>query len=206
VHHDLCKHCYKKVFFYRNEFGSVVVFDRLGAPWPRHACYQTGMAGVDHSRKTVKKIKKPSPYDITVLERRHAELLEKRKKRDRAKQLKKERKEAEKLARAEARKAAKAKQKLSAKEAKKAKAKERGEVHASNSSVSKTPKKYRRRRKSVALGADKGLEERRKRALEKLRLKREAGGLEEAEKRVREQQRSKSRMANVIVEVRGKGS
>lgn len=33
-----CPQCRKNVFFYRNEHGSRVFFDHLGAPWPRHGC------------------------------------------------------------------------------------------------------------------------------------------------------------------------
>ncbi len=33
-----CWGCGKRVFFYRNDAGSKVFFDDLGAPWPKHGC------------------------------------------------------------------------------------------------------------------------------------------------------------------------
>jgi len=33
-----CRYCGAKVFFHTNESGSKVVFDELGAPWPKHSC------------------------------------------------------------------------------------------------------------------------------------------------------------------------
>lgn len=33
-----CPGCAKPVFFYQNEHGSRVFFERLGKPWPRHDC------------------------------------------------------------------------------------------------------------------------------------------------------------------------
>lgn len=33
-----CPQCRQDVFFYRNENGSRVFFDHLGAPWPKHGC------------------------------------------------------------------------------------------------------------------------------------------------------------------------
>lgn len=33
-----CPRCGAGIFFYRNEIGSRVYFDALGAPWPTHPC------------------------------------------------------------------------------------------------------------------------------------------------------------------------
>lgn len=33
-----CPQCKGPVFFYRNEAGSRVFFDKLGKPWPKHGC------------------------------------------------------------------------------------------------------------------------------------------------------------------------
>jgi hypothetical protein len=33
-----CPVCRAEVFFYQNEYGSRVFFDRLGPPWPKHPC------------------------------------------------------------------------------------------------------------------------------------------------------------------------
>ena len=35
-----CPECGQKVFFYQNEHGSKVFFDRLGHPWPKHGCFK----------------------------------------------------------------------------------------------------------------------------------------------------------------------
>lgn len=36
-----CQKCGKDVFYYENSFGSRVLFDSLGPPWPIHPCYST---------------------------------------------------------------------------------------------------------------------------------------------------------------------
>jgi hypothetical protein len=33
-----CPQCKQGVFFYKNDHGSRVFFDQLGAPWPKHGC------------------------------------------------------------------------------------------------------------------------------------------------------------------------
>lgn len=33
-----CKICRRKVFYYSNDCGSRVFFDKLGPPWPKHDC------------------------------------------------------------------------------------------------------------------------------------------------------------------------
>ncbi|HEI8450279.1 TPA: hypothetical protein SLE35_000002 [Morganella morganii] len=35
-----CRTCSKRVFFYANAFGSKVLFDSLGPPWPIHPCFE----------------------------------------------------------------------------------------------------------------------------------------------------------------------
>ncbi|MBC8652931.1 hypothetical protein GQR86_06000 [Providencia vermicola] len=35
----VCLSCGKDVFYYENSFGSRVLFDSLGPPWPIHPCY-----------------------------------------------------------------------------------------------------------------------------------------------------------------------
>lgn len=101
-----CKHCYKQVFFYQNEHGSRVYFDRLGDPWPKHDCYH-GAPQKEGERQGAGSSPKPMgpQYDPEVLERRHAEILRKsegnkqrhkRAKRQRRKQLKQELKELQK--------------------------------------------------------------------------------------------------------------
>jgi len=106
LEHSLCKHCYEKVYFYRNEFGSIVVFDRLGAPWPRHACYHPSGSSEDRTKKTVRKIGIPGSYDLSALERRHAELLEKKRSREHRNKRRKEILAEDRKKKAEARRSA----------------------------------------------------------------------------------------------------
>ncbi|MCS3409321.1 hypothetical protein [Serratia sp. AKBS12] len=36
-----CNKCGKDVFYYENSYGSRVLFDALGLPWPIHPCYHS---------------------------------------------------------------------------------------------------------------------------------------------------------------------
>ncbi len=47
-----CNKCGKDVFYYENSYGSRVLFDSLGPPWPIHPCY--------HSEPVLKKQAKPA--------------------------------------------------------------------------------------------------------------------------------------------------
>ena len=33
-----CRYCGKHVYYYENEYGSRVFFEKLGYPWPKHRC------------------------------------------------------------------------------------------------------------------------------------------------------------------------
>ena len=33
-----CRYCGGKVYYYENEYGSRVFFEKLGWPWPKHRC------------------------------------------------------------------------------------------------------------------------------------------------------------------------
>ena len=77
-----CQYCYKAVYFYQNEHGSRVFFDRLGEPWPKHICYHgTKEADARGKAKSVKTKKAPF-VDPLVLEMRRRELEEKIEKRE----------------------------------------------------------------------------------------------------------------------------
>ena len=42
VPNAICQSCGKSVFYYENSYGSRVLFDSLGPPWPIHPCYNLG--------------------------------------------------------------------------------------------------------------------------------------------------------------------
>lgn len=66
-----CPQCRSAVFFYRNEHGSRVFFDALGAPWPKHGCTH-GVKKMQYapitSAQPVVKGKHQPPADRNALE------------------------------------------------------------------------------------------------------------------------------------------
>ena len=60
----VCGKCGQKVFYYRNEFGSRVLFDELGGDWPKHDClgnYQN--SSKMQFKPVVFSLKKERPHD-----------------------------------------------------------------------------------------------------------------------------------------------
>ncbi|WP_407539347.1 hypothetical protein Q0M94_14420 [Deinococcus radiomollis] len=69
-----CWYCDAQIFIYANEYGSVVLFDELGWPWPKHDCPNAppGLAGESARRPKTFLAKTPRSFAdwfATVLER-----------------------------------------------------------------------------------------------------------------------------------------
>lgn len=48
-----CWHCGQPIFIYANEYGSIVLFDELGWPWPKHQCQGHGWSSYGISYQTI---------------------------------------------------------------------------------------------------------------------------------------------------------